>query len=207
MRKTLALLHTASVHRATFDALAAKVAPNVQLDHHLREDWLATIRAQGETPDLRAQMASFFVEAGPSTLCTCTSLGGIAAELGALRIDAPMMEEAAKRDGGILLVYVLQSTAAPSLALLQSACEQAGHSGPIETLFVADCWPLFEAGETTRFYQAITDKIRGHKRDEIETIVLAQASMAPAAEPLADLPQAILNAPELALRAALTRLV
>jgi hypothetical protein len=206
MTKTLSLLHTAPVHRATFDMLGAQIAPTLRLEHHLREDWLTTMRLHGETPDLRAEIASFFVGAGPLTLCTCTSLGSIAEELGALRIDAPMMEAAAARAGGILLVYLLESTAEPSLTLLQETCQSAGHVGAIETLFLGDCWPLFEAGETTQFYAAIAEGIRQHKREGIETIVLAQASMAPVADLLKDLPQATLNAPEMALRAALRRL-
>ena len=66
-------------------------------------------------------------------------------------------------------------------------------------------WPLFEAGEQAAFDAVVAGEVRqviGSGR-EIGCVVLAQVSMAGAAELLGDLSVPVLASPELALRAGL----
>lgn len=205
---TLTLLHTAEVHRATFDALAARIAPEARLTHHVRADWLE--RAQGGFDDgLRAEITTAVAAAPGPVLCTCTTLGPVAAAAGATRIDAPMMAEAAKlaraARGSILMAYCLPGTLAPSAALLDAALEAEGHKARVHALSLAQFWPLFEAGEHEAFAAVIATAIRENLSavPGVSCVVLAQASMAGAAPMLSVLPIPVLTSPEMALRAAL----
>lgn len=199
----LTLLHTAEVHRATFDALAARIAPGARLTHVVRPDWLA--RAQGGIgADLAAEIGAAVTEAPGPVLCSCTTLGPVAGAAGAIRIDAPMMARAARAEGPVLLAYCLESTRAASRALLEEAFAAAGKGDAIRMLDLGDLWRLFEAGETDGFARAIAGQVQDALRAAPETgaVVLAQASMAGAAALIrADVP--VLTSPETALRAAL----
>lgn len=201
------LFHTARVHVARFDALRDRIAPGMRLTHHVHEDWLDRARTAGVT-DALADEIKAAIHAGKGTaLCTCTTLGPVAEAAGALRIDRPLMEEAAQIGGRICLVYCLESTAESSEELLQNCILARGHRATLDLLCLKDLWPLFETGQTTAFAQAIANAIRMHRErvPDINCIVLAQASMDGAALHLTDLGIPVLAAPELAFRAALIR--
>lgn len=205
---TLTLLHTAEAHRATFDELAARIAPAARLRHIVRPDWLE--RAQGGVDAaLQAEIAAAIRAADGPVLCTCTTLGPVVAGLGAQRIDAPMMEEgariAAKAQGAIVMVYCLESTLASSAALLDAALERAAHKARVHVLNLGQFWPLFEAGQVQPFHAVIASAIRENiaSAPDAACVMLAQASMAGAAPLLDGLDIPVLTSPELALRAAL----
>ena len=204
---TLILLHTAKAHRATFDGLRDKIAPTARLEHILRPDFLA--RAQdGIDAALDDEIAGTIASAPGPVICTCTTIGPAAARAGAIRVDGPMMQAAARTKGAVLMVYCLDSTRAPSLALLQEAMTTANHPGPVVPLPLAALWPLFAEGRTTDFARTLATAIRqkAAQLPDLGAIVLAQASMAGAAPMLGRLGVAVLSSPELALRAGLARL-
>lgn len=206
-RMTLTLLHTAEAHRATFDALRDRIAPDVTLHHILRPDFLS--RAQeAMTEDLISEIKQEIHKHPTPVLCTCTTLGPIAESAGALRIDAPMMQAAADSGGPVLMVYCLDSTRAPSLALLTRALQCTANPHPIHALPLLSLWPLFAADNHDDFARAIARETRNYlaQHPDITAIVLAQVSMAGAARYLTDLAQPVLTSPEPALRAALARL-
>lgn len=205
MTTPITLIHTAEIHSESFSALAARIAPDAELVQHVRVDWLERARKHGVRQGLIDELAEVIHAASGPVICTCTTLGEAAAALGAIRIDAPMMAEAAKAGGPILMVYALESTLEPSLAALEQALADAEHQTQVMPLFIGQFWPLFEAGEV----QAYTACVAGAVRDAVEhndvgCVVLAQASMAAAAPLLADLGTPVFTSPESALRAALT---
>jgi len=204
---TITLLHTAEAHRATFDALRDRIAPGVTLLHRVRPDFLS--RAQsGADRSLEDDILADVSRAVGPVLCTCTTIGPLAARAGALRIDAPMMQAAAERGGPVMMVYCLDSTRAPSLELLETALQIAGNPAPVHLLPLTDLWPLFTAGQSDAFHHAIAAAVRSaiSRSREGGTVVFAQASMAGAASLLDDLGIPVLASPEFALRAALARL-
>jgi hypothetical protein len=201
---TLTLLHTAPVHRASFDALRDRIAPRARLTHLVREDFLT--RAQGGIdPGLAAEIKEAVQTTDGPVLCTCSTIGDVARQAGALRIDQPMMQAAARAGGPILLVYCLNSTWAPSLALLEEELALEGTPQKVHPLFLGDYWPRFEAGETEAFTAIIATATREAvgRVPDLACVVLAQASMAGAAPRLRDLNLPVLASPELALRAGL----
>ncbi|HKK86702.1 MAG TPA: hypothetical protein VJ942_14390 [Roseovarius sp.] len=200
---TLTLIHTAKVHEATFDALRDRLSPGADLVHMTRPDWLTRTRAGDDS--VSQELAQAIAEAPGITICTCTTLGETAEALGALRIDWPMMQAAAKTDGAIMLAYALDSTYEPSLALLDRALEATGTRHKVHPLPLTQYWPLFEAGETEAFTSVVAGEIRqaAMTLPKLSCVVLAQASMAPAAERLVDMRVPVFASPEMALRAAL----
>ncbi|MDK3017019.1 hypothetical protein [Pseudodonghicola flavimaris] len=199
----LTLIHTAEVHRATFDRIAARIAPGARLAHIVHPDWLARART-GIGTDLAAEVTATLRAISGPVLCSCTTLGPLAADAGAIRIDAPMMARAARLGGPILMAYCLDSTRAPSLALLRQACAAAGHVPEIRPLDLTTAWPLFEAGPPQTFSRQIADRIGDQlaAAPEIACVVLAQASMAGATGYLKTAVP-VLSSPETALQAAL----
>lgn len=211
---TLTLLHTAQIHQAAFDALRDRIAPGRALRHVVRPDWLARSQA-GVPDDVAAEIAETVAQAEGGVLCTCTTIGAAAEAAGALRVDWPMMQEAARTGGDVLLVYTLESTREPSLALLKRALQEAEQDEPgqqetgrrrdVHLLALTQFWPLFEAGEKEAFEAAIAGGVRDALRDmgDPGAVVLAQGSMAGAAARLKGLGIPVLSSPELALSTAL----
>ncbi|WP_243611903.1 hypothetical protein [Shimia aestuarii] len=202
----ITLLHTAEAHVATFDALRDRITPGAVLHHVVRPDWLATARASGPTEALIKEITEAIQSAQGTALCTCTTIGDMAETAGALVIDRPAMTEAARIGGPILMAYALESTAAPSRAALERALARADKTADVIPLPLPQFWPLFESDERDAFAACIAGAIR----DALPTakpacILLAQASMAPAAALLSDLDTPVLTTPETALRAALAR--
>ncbi len=191
----LTLFHTAEIHVATFDTLA----PNSELDHVVRPDWLA--RAQnGISADLQDEIIQAINKITGQALCTCTTLGPVAEAAGAIRIDWPMMQKAAEIGGPVLLVYCLESTRLPSTDLLERAFAETGASSELRSLPLTDLWPLFSGGDTAAFHKEIASCIAAAltQAPDISCVVLAQASMAGAAR-LVDTHVPVLTSPETAI--------
>ena len=205
MTHPITLIHTAEIHRASFSALRDRIAPEAELVQHVRTDWLDRARKHGVRQGLIDEIAELIHQAPGPVVCTCTTLGEAAAALGAIRIDAPMMAEAAQVGGPILMVYALESTFEPSLALLEAALQDAQQETQVIPLFIGQFWPLFEAGEAEAFTACVAGAVKDAvAHNDVGCVVLAQASMAAAAPLLADLGKPVLTSPESALRAALS---
>ena len=199
------LFHTSDTHPARFDRLRDRIAPGAGLVHHVHEDWLDRARTEGLTGGLVAEIgAAISAEAGPK-LCTCTTIGHIAEAAGATRIDRPLMEAAARIGGHVLLVYCLESTAEGSHQLLRDCIDGAGGSATVERLALTRLWPIFESGDLAGFAAAIAAAVEARLRalPRPDCIVLAQASMADAADSLGGYGVPVLTGPELAFRTAL----
>jgi len=188
----LTLLHTAAVHVDTFTALRDQIAPNAELTHLVHPELLAEAQ-DGITPELEQRIETLVSGAVPM-ICTCTTIGEVAARYGATRIDQPMMRQAVGM-GRVLMAFALESTRAPSRDLFLA---ESGQEEDLTLLDLSEHWPLFEAGDTAAFHAAIAQTITA-VHDGFDVIVLAQASMAGAAKMLA-LPIPVLSSPELALR-------
>lgn len=195
----IACLHTASVHQQTFTTLFAKRVPHAQLIHVVRDDLLAAAQVHG----LDAISDAFLDALGGLTtadavLCTCSTLGplvDLAGQEKYVRIDRPMMVEAARYGPKPLLAICLESTRATSLDLLQ----EAGGAAMTPTDHLCEgAWAFFEKGDLDGFADAIATSVaavaEGH-----DCIVLGQASMQVAAPLLTRLGLPVLTSPEMAV--------
>ena len=213
---SLVLLHTAAAHQASFEALVTRLAPEVEVEHLVDDSLLADAMAAGSvTPDIKERLAGRLGEAGATgaavILCTCSTLGGSAESLGqdaglnVLRIDRAMAEKAVDEARTILVAACIETTLGPTMALLEGVAADREKSPTLRPLLIEGAWTHFLAGDLPAYHQAIAESLRANMADA-EVAVLAQASMAPAAALLKDLPQPILSSPELGLRQALSRL-
>ncbi|QFT59214.1 hypothetical protein FIU94_10290 [Sulfitobacter sp. THAF37] len=203
----IACLHTADVHVQTFDALFAKAGFQGVVHHVVRADLLAQAREEGAAAvraDLRQAIAALG-DAG-SVLCTCSTLGPLIDDMSQadprlLRIDRPLMEQAARLGGRILVVLCLESTRRATCDLLARAASELDRKVEHEVLLCAEVWALFEAGQTDAFLREIATRTRQALAEipDISAVVLAQASMMGAGDYLAEVPVPVLSAPALAV--------
>lgn len=220
----IAFLHTAAVHVPTFGTLLVQQRADVQAVHLVDESLLAQARAVGaDDPGVVRAVQAAVQEAARNSgarlvVCTCSTVGGAAertptdGSFAALRIDRAMADRAALRGPAVLLVAALASTLEPTSALLLDSAQRLQRPLQITPLLVAGAWPRFEAGDTAGYLEAVVAAVTQAVRDAQPrpgAVVLAQASMAPAVELLADIAARgidVLASPRLGVSAALERL-
>jgi hypothetical protein len=205
----LALLHTSPAHIPVFDALRDEDHPGLDLRHHVDESLLDRARALGPqavAADVRAAVGRAAAEGAGAVLCTCSTIGAVAeAQAGAagvpvLRVDRPMAAAAVATGPRVVVMAAVASTLAPTAALVEEEAARAGRPVTVGTRLTGDAvWARFEAGDTDGYVRLVAeaaDTITG-----ADVIVLAQASMAPAAA-LTRTPVPVLSSPRPGLAAA-----
>jgi hypothetical protein len=211
----LIFLHTAAVHVQTFDALLRELQPQVRARHLVREDLLAAAQgddADGQQVKLAVSEAVSEIAAAPGSvvLCTCSTIGGLAEAAAAssgislIRVDRAMADQAVAMGSNILVAAALESTVAPTEALILESASRAGVTPRIARLLVEDAWPFFQQGDFESYLQCIADALS--MAVEFDVVVLAQASMAGAAELCSALSVPVLSSPRLGLEQALSAL-
>jgi Asp/Glu/hydantoin racemase len=207
----LALWHTVDSNARLFGALLAELAPDIPLEHRVRADLVAAAQPHGLTPTIRREAALDMLDmadaGAPVVLCTCSTLGPAAesaadlTDAAVLRVDRPMIERALDQGPRIAVAATAPSTLGPTRDLLERAARARGLVLQARDILVADAWPLLQAGDTSAYVERITVAIR-ERLGEADAVILAQASMAPAAERLKDVPVPVLSSPRLGAEAA-----
>ena len=185
----IGFLHTAQVHRATFEALARQ--QNLNVSHQVEADWLAEAIRFGFNDGLRLRVQNALTSLAENAfvvICTCSTLGELTTRLNnprVFRVDQPMMDLAAARPEPVYLAYCLQSTRLSSSTLLQRAFHKSGRTESFQMIDCGRSWPLFVKGETAAFGESIAQQVAAavatkNNTKNGATVVLAQASMAAA---------------------------
>lgn len=207
----IGFLHTADVHVESFRQLVRDVAPGCGDLHRVDSELLEDARRHGVDDGVRARLRKFLHELAADgsgvVVCTCSTLAAdaerMSSEIGVpvLRVDRPMAEAAVAGGGRVAIVVAVESTLRPTLDLLRDSADAAGvHVDLIEAPCL-DAWSLFESGH----HDGCVARIAAHAREfaaGVDVIVLAQASMAPAAALLKDLAIPVLSSPRPAVMAA-----
>ncbi|GIF20482.1 Asp/Glu/hydantoin racemase [Actinoplanes tereljensis] len=211
----IGFLHTADVHVPVFHDLRAELAPGWADLHVVDPSLLADAQAAGVTAELAARVDARLHELADRgadlIVCTCSSLGEYAetrtADLGVpvLRVDRPMAEAAVAAGSRIAVLATVDSTLAPTAALLRAAAERAGRVVTLIETPVPGAWSLFEKGDLHGYAVQVADQARV-VAPRADVIVLAQASLSPAAAMLADLPIPVLTSPRTAVARAIATL-
>ncbi|MET9082522.1 aspartate/glutamate racemase family protein [Streptomyces sp. NPDC004237] len=184
----LALLHTSPLHIPVFDALRDEDHPGLELRHLVAPELLARARREGPeavaddvTAALRQAAANTGVRA---VLCTCSTIGEVAERAAAevavpvVRGDRPMAAAAVAAGPRVTVLATVESTLAPTLALIEDEARRANRPVRARAQLVTDAWTRFEAGDTegcARLVATTADTVT-----DTDVIVLAQASMTPA---------------------------
>lgn len=208
MRADVVFLHTAAVHVETFRRLLAQTDDSLKGVHVVAEELLDEARRVGaDDPDLRARvqqaMTNAAVESGARVaVCTCSTIGGAAertdggGRFAAMRIDRAMADRAVRSGPRVLVVAALESTLLPTGALLAESAAAAGLRVDARNLLVEVAWPHFLAGDVPAYLRSVADAVQLGCTDA-DVVVLAQASMAPAAAMLSHLGVEVLASPRL----------
>lgn len=206
----LTLLHTSSLHPPNFDRLGTALGVDLSASHVVEEDLLERARGAGHvTPDVAADLRSALqlqLQAGAdAVLCTCSTIGDAAEEIGheiglpVLRIDRALAEAAFDAGPKLLVVACLDSTLAPTEGLFRAVASEKGIEPVLDILLLDAAWRHFEDGNIDGFAEAIaagvTRALDGH-----DAVVLAQASMACAEPLLSNCGVPVLSSPLLGLK-------
>lgn len=209
---TIGFLHTADVHVATFDRLVGERAPDAHTVHAVRVDLLDSARRYGLTdPAIEegiAQSIATLEQLGADVIvCSCSTISGLAerastpAGTPVVRIDRPMAARAVREGRRIAVVATVESTIEPTMALLHEEAVSAGVDVEIESSPCFDAWPMFERGDLDGYLQLIAAHVDAID-ESYDCVVLAQATMAPAAALVAE-PGRARSSPVAAVDAAL----
>lgn len=202
-------LHTAQVHVATFEALSRELVPSAGTVHRVDPGALELARQDGAAERVRAVVAGHLAElreAGCEViLCTCSTLGEVAEGLSGdglevIRIDRPMLRRAVSCGPRIGVLAALTSTVEPTIRVLAEEAADAGAAISVEVCVVDGAWDAFLRGDAEDYYSRIAQAARALS-SRCDVVVLAQASMEPAAALLAGLATPVLTSPRAAVEA------
>ena len=212
MPAQIAFLHTSPVHVATFDRLLRELAPEQAAAHVVDESLLVDARRLGANhPEVVTRVNTSVLAAAESgakvVVCTCSTVGGIAertetkGHFTAMRVDRPMADEAVRLGPLVLVAAALQSTLAPTRELVEDSAAKLGRHVRVTVFTVPGAWEHFERGEVSEYHAVVAEAVRTAVKGNT-VVVLAQASMAGAAELLLDLAVPVLTSPRLGVQAA-----
>jgi len=202
----IALLHTANVHVATFDKLFARMQRNVVPTHRVEPALLSRAQKDGlgavrdETRAVLAELAE-----ADAVICTCSTLGPLADEMAdvhphIVRVDRPLMMQACQDGEDILVAMCLDSTKDSTLNLLHECAKAQDRTIRPRVVMCAKAWAYFQSGDTDRYHAAIAKTLRDElsRSPKVDSIILAQASMAGAADLLRDCAVPVRSSPAMA---------
>jgi hypothetical protein len=212
---SLAFLHTARPNVETFRRLVEAFDPSLAVTHALLESVLAGAVETGSVTDamrLETENAIRTLADDGATIvvCTCSTIGGVAEStmipgVRVMRIDRPMAEQAVASGRRIVVAATLPSTLQPTMSLIRQVAEKMGREVDIAEWLCSGAWPHFERGDRDAYAQAVAESVTRAATPE-DIVVLAQASMAPAAQLIRQRGIAALASPELGVRVAIERL-
>jgi hypothetical protein len=208
----LTFLHTAAVHVDTFGKLVQALDSSVPVQHVVRPDLLADALSAGVTSEsVRTAVTGVLEElarAGATVIvCTCSTLGAVAEaatvpQCTVVRIDRAVAERAVASGRRILLVAALPTALGETRALLRAVSSHAPQPPDIVEVLCSRAWQFFERGDTANYLAAIVETIHATAVPG-DLVLLAQASMSPAAQLVTRSDVTILSSPELGVAAAI----
>jgi len=212
-RGHVAFLHTSPIHVETFGRLVKAADPDLRVEHIVAEPLLRDAQRVGVSdPPLVQRVHHAMTDAAARgatvVVCTCSTIGGIAERtpsrpgLRFARIDRAMADRAVRLGPRILVVTALRSTIEPTSQLIRESAAALRVDVQLQTLWVEGAWPHFERGDRAAYLDAVVAALRTAPRD-YDVVVLAQASMADAADALQDLGAEVLSSPRLGVQALL----
>jgi Asp/Glu/hydantoin racemase len=208
---TLALIHTSPTLVSIFSALCEQHLPEVRhfhvVDESLIQDTIRAGRLRRQTVrKLVSHIAAAESKGASAVLVTCSSIGpGVTLaqslfDFPVLRIDEAMAEAAVRRARTIGVLATLRTTLDPTLALLRQKAADAGRRVELVECLCEEAFPAVMAGDNET-HDRILRKALVEELNEVDVIVLAQASMARVLATLAPgaLRPPVLSSPELAV--------
>lgn len=194
--KTLGLIHTSATLVPVFAELCAKYIPNVKtfniVDDSLIKNTIACGELTADTSRRVVNYAGSAQDAGADyILFTCSSIGpAVEAAAGlshvpVLRVDQPMADRAVQSGKKIGVVATLSTTLNPTSDLVRRRALAAGKEIELVPVLCEGAFEALMSGDAATHDQKVGDALR-KLANEVDVILLAQASMARVVDTLAE---------------------
>ena len=195
-RKTLGLVHTSATLVPIFAQLCKEKLPGVETFNLADDSLIKDVIRRGELTPQTARRAVEHIASAEAAgadyiLVTCSSIGRaveMAASLSAvpvLRVDQPMAARAVQTGRMIGVVATLPTTLEPTVDLIQRRAQKAGRQVELTSRLCAGAFDALMGGDAAKHDAMIAGALR-ELSQQVEVIVLAQASMARVVEGLAE---------------------
>lgn len=194
--KTLGLIHTSATLVPVFAELCAKYIPHVKtfniVDDSLIKNTIACGELTADTSRRVVNYAGSAQDAGADyILFTCSSIGpAVEAAAGlshvpVLRVDQPMADKAVQLGKKIGVVATLSTTLNPTSDLVRRRAIAAGKEIELVPVLCEGAFEALMSGDAATHDQKVGDALK-KLANEVDVILLAQASMARVVDTLAE---------------------
>ncbi|MGU3494045.1 aspartate/glutamate racemase family protein [Xanthobacteraceae bacterium A53D] len=208
--RSLAFIHTVTGLAPVFEQLAARHLPGWKPFNMVDESLLRNTIAEGALSRLtmRRLAGQVFsaVDAGAQAIIvTCSSLGPavdaalLLCPVPLFRIDDGMALAALARGTRIGVLATLSTTLEPTSQLIARHAARLGQDITLKSHLCAGAFECLLAGDQARHDELIRAGFAAIAND-VDVVVLAQASMARALDGLGETPVPVLTSPELGIR-------
>jgi len=185
---TLALIHTSATLIPVFQQLCKTHLPAVKTFNIVDDSLVAGIRAKGSlTADIARRVQAYVTsaEAGGADhiLVTCSSIGPAVeasarfASVPVLRVDQPMADLAVQTGARIGVIATLSTTLEPTSDLVLRRAAAAGKKIALTSRLVEGAFEALMAGDAAT-QEGLMALATQRDTEEVDVILLAQASMA-----------------------------
>lgn len=193
--KTLGLVHTSATLVPVFAQLCKQKLPGVNTFNIADDSLVRGIAAAGSlTPSIARRVAGYLESAelagADYILVTCSSIGPTvetaAKSIGVpvLRVDQPMADKAVLAGKRIGVVATLRTTLEPTADLISRRAALAGKEIELTSRLCEGAFEALMSGDTATHDAKVADALK-QLSQQVDVIVLAQASMARVVEALA----------------------
>ena len=194
--KTLGLIHTSAMLVPVFAQLCKDKLPNVETFNIADDSLIKDVIRRGELTLPTARRVAGHVasaeEAGADyILVTCSSIGraveaaAAQAKVPVLRVDQPMADKAVQMGKKIGVIATLPTTLEPTADLIQRRATKAGKKIALTSRLCEGAFDALVHGDTAK-HDAMVAAALKELSQQVDVIVLAQASMARVVESLAE---------------------
>ena len=194
-QKTLGLIHTSATLVPVFAQLCKEKLPGVNVFNIADDSLVKGIIAAGSlTPTIARRVASYLESAelagADYIMVTCSSIGP-AVEAGAkligvpvLRVDQPMADKAVATGKKIGVIATLQTTLEPTADLISRRADKAGKKIELMSRLCEGAFEALMSGDAVTHDAKVAAALK-ELSQQVDVIVLAQASMARVVDTLA----------------------
>ncbi len=210
-QKTLGLIHTSATLVPVFAQLCKDKLPGVEVFNIADDSLIKDVIRRGELTPQTAQRVAVHIASAEAAgadyiLVTCSSIGrAVEAAAGqamvpVLRVDQPMADQAVQTGTKIGVIATLPTTLEPTADLIQRRASKAGKQITLASRLCEGAFEALMGGDGAR-HDAMVAAALKELSQQVEVIVLAQASMARVVDGLsaADKRVPILASPGLAV--------
>ena len=194
-RKKLGLVHTSATLVPVFAQLCKEKLPGVNVFNIADDSLVQGIIAAGRlTPTIARRVASYLESAelagADYIMVTCSSIGP-AVEAGAkligvpvLRVDQPMADRAVATGKKIGVIATLRTTLEPTADLIQRRADKAGKKIELTSRLCEGAFEALMSGDAATHDAKVAAALK-ELSQQVDVVVLAQASMARVVDTLA----------------------